>query len=157
MLAYDLLTEGISEEKKEGILRGMELMGLQTEKWFNNEEHATAYRNDTMDECGFSGWKETVLFTRGFLDAEEPESDENEGISMIIDDGSETSDMELTDDETNEEFEIVDNEDEEDDEDEDDEDEDDEDDDDDEDEDEDDDDDDDEDEDDEDDGSPQFN
>ena len=70
-----------------------------------------------MDECGFSGWKETVLFTRGFLDAEEPESDENEGVSMIIDDGSETSDMELTDDETDEEFEIVDNEDEEDEED----------------------------------------
>ena len=110
MLAADLLTEGISEEKKEGILWGMELMGLQTEKWFDNDEHANAYRNDTVEGCGFSGWKETVLFTRGFLDAEQPESDENEGISMIVDDGSETSDMELTDDETDEGFEIVDDE-----------------------------------------------
>ncbi len=94
---------GISEEKKEGILWGMELMGLQTEKWFDNEEHANSYRNDTVEGCGFSGWQETVRFTRGFLYSEEPESDENEGISMIIDDGSETSDMELTDDETDKE------------------------------------------------------
>ena len=94
---------GISEEKKEGILRGMELMGIQTEKWFDNEEHANSYRNDTVEGCGFSGWQETVRFTRGFLYSEEPESDENEGISMIVEDGSETSDMELTDDGTDEE------------------------------------------------------
>jgi hypothetical protein len=105
MNIYQMLAAGggISEEKKEGILWGMELMGLQTEKWFDNDEHANAYRNDTVEGCGFSGWKETIQFTRGFLDAEQPESDENEGISMIIDDGSETSDMELTsDDETDE-------------------------------------------------------
>ena len=105
MNIYQMLAAGggISKEKKEGILWGMELMGLQTEKWFDNDEHANAYRNDTVEGCGFSGWKETIQFTRGFLDAEQPESDENEGISMIVDDGSETSDMELTsDDETDE-------------------------------------------------------
>jgi len=102
---YQRLAAGgsISEEKKEGILWGMELMGLQTEKWFDNKEHANAYRTDTLEGCGFSGWKETVGFTRCFLESEEPESDENEGVSMIVEDGSETSDMELTDDETDEE------------------------------------------------------
>ena len=98
---YQILAAGgdISEEKKEGILWGMELMGLQTEKWFDNDEHANAYRNDTVEGCGFSGWKETIQFTRDFLDAEQSGSDENEGISMNIEDGSETSDMELTSDE----------------------------------------------------------
>ena len=93
----------ISKEKKEGILWGMELMGIQTEKWFDNDEHANAYRNDTVEGCGFSGLKETIKFTRSFLDAEQPESNENEGISMIVDDGSETSDMELTSDDECEE------------------------------------------------------
>ena len=102
---YQRLAAGgsISEEKKEGILWGMELMGLQTEKWFDNKEHANAYRTDTLEGCGFSGWKETVGFTRCFLESGEPESDENEGVSMIVEDGSETSDMELTDDETDDE------------------------------------------------------
>ena len=101
MNIYQILAAGggISEEKKEGILWGMELMGLQTEKWFDNDEHANAYRNDTVEGCGFSGWKETIQFTRGFLDAEEPESDENEGISMEIEEESDVSDMELTSDE----------------------------------------------------------
>ena len=103
---YQILAAGggISEEKKEGILWGMELMGLQTEKWFDNKEHANSYRNDTVEGCGFSGWKETVRFTRGFLYSEEPESDENEGITMIVEEEeSDTSDIELTDDGTDEE------------------------------------------------------
>ena len=103
---YQILAAGggISEEKKEGILWGMELMGLQTEKWFDNDEHANAYRNDTVEGCGFSGWKETINFTRGFLDAGQPESDENEGVSMIVEEEeSDTSDIELTDDGTDEE------------------------------------------------------
>ena len=103
MLAVELRGDGISEEKKEGILRGMELMGLQTEKWFDNEEHANSYRNDTVEGCGFSGWKETVEFTRGFLDTKQPESDENEGDSMYVEDESDISDMELTDGEDDDE------------------------------------------------------
>lgn len=113
----------VTEAHKEGILLGMHIMGLQTEKWLDNEDHATAYRTDTWDECGFSGWREIYEHTKGFLEAKQPEDEE-----------SDVSDMEVTDDEEgltweqlkeemktnlnetvsvdNDEFEVVDNEDE---------------------------------------------
>lgn len=79
----------LTDAHKEGILLGMHIMGIQSEKWLDNEEHATAYRMDSWDECGFSGWREIYEHTKGFLEAEQPEESE----------GSDVSDMEITDDE----------------------------------------------------------
>lgn len=79
----------VTEAHKEGILMGMHIMALQTEKWFDNEDHAMAYRMDTWDECGFSGWREIYEHAKGFLEAKQPEEDEE----------SDVSDMEVTDDE----------------------------------------------------------
>ena len=63
----------MSDEKKEGILLGIELMGEQGEKWLDNPEQAIRFRNDLKSECGFSGWRETYEHTAGFIFAEEPE------------------------------------------------------------------------------------
>ena len=113
----------VTEAHKEGILLGMHIMALQTEKWLDDEDHAKAYRTDIWDECGFSGWREIYEHTKGFLEAKQPEDEE-----------SDVSDMEVTDDEgltweqlkeemktnlnetvsdENDEFEVVDKEDEE--------------------------------------------
>ena len=64
----------VTEAHKECILLGMHIMGLQTEKWLDNEDHATAYRMDTWDECGFSGWREIYEHTKGFLEAKQPKN-----------------------------------------------------------------------------------
>lgn len=63
----------MSDEKKEGILLGIELMGEQGEKWLDNPEQAIRFRNDLKGACGFSGWRETYEHTAGFIFAEEPE------------------------------------------------------------------------------------
>lgn len=125
ILAKFCQEKDVTDAHKEGILLGMHIMALQTEKWLDNEGHSTAYRMDTWDECGFSGWREIYQHTKGFLEAEQPEEDVE----------SDVSDMELTDDEEgmtweqlkeemktnlnetvsdeNDEFEVVDKEDEE--------------------------------------------
>lgn len=116
------MKQNVTETQKECILLGMHIMALQTEKWLDNEDHATSYRMDTWDESGFSGWREIYEHTKGFLEAKQPEDEE-----------SDVSDMEVTDDEEmtweqlkkemktnlnetvsddNDEFEVVDNEDE---------------------------------------------
>jgi hypothetical protein len=79
----------VTEAHKEGILFGMHIMALQTEKWLDNEDHSMAYRMDTWDQCGFSGWREIYEHTKGFLEAKQPGEDED----------SDVSDMEVTDDE----------------------------------------------------------
>ena len=76
ILAKFCQEKGVTDAHKEGILLGMHVMGLQSEKWFDNEKHATAFRMDTWDECGFSGWREIYEHTKGFLEAEQPESEE---------------------------------------------------------------------------------
>ena len=76
------ILEGMSDEKKEGILLGIELMGNQGENWLDNEEQALHFRNDLKAECGFSGWMETYEHTAGFIFAENPEKDgESQGSS----------------------------------------------------------------------------
>lgn len=124
ILAKFCQEKDVTDAHKEGILLGMHIMALQTEQWLDNEDHAMAYRMDIWDECGFSGWREIYEHTKGFLEAKQPEEDEE----------SDVSDMELTDDEEemtweqlkeemktnlnetvsdeNDEFEVVDNEDE---------------------------------------------
>lgn len=122
----------LTETHKDGILLGMHIMGLQSEKWFDNEEHAESYRMDKWDEGGFSGWREIYQHTKGFLEAEQPLEDEGsdepdhyeadmreiygskekEEEEEWYEEENDVSDIELTDDETEEEFEIVDNEDE---------------------------------------------
>ena len=92
----------VTDAHKEGILMGMHIMALQTEKWFDNEDHAMAYRMDTWDECGFSGWREIYEHTKGFLEAEQREEDEE----------SDVSDMEISEDDEGD-FEVVDKEDDE--------------------------------------------
>ena len=86
ILAKFCQEKDVTDAHKEGILLGMHIMALQTEKWLDNDDHATAYRMDTWDECGFSGWREIYEHTKGFLEAEQPED-------------SDVSDMEVTDDE----------------------------------------------------------
>jgi hypothetical protein len=76
ILAKFCQEKDVTDAHKEGILLGMHIMGLQSEKWFDNEKHATAFRMDTWDECGFSGWREIYEHTKGFLEAEQPESEE---------------------------------------------------------------------------------
>jgi len=111
ILAKFCREKGVTDAHKEGILFGMHIMALQTEKWLDNEEHATSYRMDTWDECGFSGWREIYEHTKGFLEAKQPDDsdmrvfEDDEG----YDEESDVSDMEFTDDD---EFELVDNEDE---------------------------------------------
>ena len=125
----------LTDAHKEGILLGMHIMGIQSEKWLDNEEHATAYRMDTWDECGFSGWREIYEHTKGFLEAKQPEEsgeEMKERLGKYEDcEESDVSDMEITDDEgmtwgqlkgemktnlnetvsdENDEFEVVDNE-----------------------------------------------
>ena len=91
-------------------------MGLQSEKWFDNEKHATAFRMDTWDECGFSGWREIYQHTKGFLEAEQPEESEQEMKERLQKnyekvysekyeqpEESDVSDMEVTDDEDEDE------------------------------------------------------
>ena len=95
-------------------------MALQTEKWLDDEDHATAYRR-TWDECGLDGVRSTSTRRAPTKQPEDEESD--------------VSDMEVTDDEEgltweqlkeemkknlnetvsdeNDEFEVVDKEDEE--------------------------------------------
>lgn len=68
----------VTEAHKEGILLGMHIMALQSEKWLDNEDHAMAYRMDTWDDCGFSGWREIYEHTKGFLEAKQPEESEQE-------------------------------------------------------------------------------
>ena len=125
----------LTDAHKEGILLGMHIMGIQSEKWLDNEEHATAYRMDTWDECGFSGWREIYGHTKGFLEAKQPE-ESGEGMKERLGkyedcEESDVSDMEITDDkgmtwgqlkgemktnlnetvsDENDEFEVVDNE-----------------------------------------------
>lgn len=102
----------VTEAHKEGILLGMHIMALQTEKWLDNEDHATAYRTDTWDECGFSGWREIYEHTKGFLEAKQPEESEEEMKERLQKNyekvysekyeqpkESDVSDMEVTDDE----------------------------------------------------------
>lgn len=114
----------VTDAHKEGILLGMHIMGLQTEKWLDNEDHATSYRMDTWDECGFSGWREIYGHTKGFLEAEQPEESEQEMKERLEKnyekvysekyekpEESDVSDMEVTDDD---DFQVVDNEGEED-------------------------------------------
>lgn len=122
ILAKFCQEKGVTDAHKEGILLGMHIMGLQTEKWFDNEDHAVAYRMDTWDECGFSGWREIYQHTKGFLEAEQPEESEQEMKERLEKnyekvyaekyEESDVSDMEVTDDDEDE-FEVVDNEDEE--------------------------------------------
>ena len=126
----------VTEAHKECIRLGMHIMALQTEKWLDDEDHATAYRTDTWDECGFSGWREIYEHTKGFLEAKQPEEsgeEMNERLGKYEDCGeSDVSDMEVTDDDEgmtwgqlkgemktnlnetvsdeNDEFEVVDNE-----------------------------------------------
>ena len=115
----------VTDAHKEGILLGMHIMGLQTEKWLDNEDHATSYRMDTWDECGFSGWREIYGHTKGFLEAEQPEESEQEMKERLEKnyekvysekyeqpEESDVSDMEVTDDD--DDFQVVDNEGEED-------------------------------------------
>ena len=109
----------VTEVQKECILLGMHIMALQTEKWLDNEDHANAYRMDTWDESGFSGWREIYEHTKGFLEAKQPEESEeemNERLQKNYEkvysekyEESDVSDMEVTDDD---EFEVVDKEDE---------------------------------------------
>jgi hypothetical protein len=111
---YKTLAEflpGMSDEKKEGILLGIELMGNQTEKWLDNHRQALHFRNDRKQVCGFSGWMETYEHTAGFIFAEDPTKDpfklwSEDGIECgwppasslgVYDAASESSDMELTD------------------------------------------------------------
>lgn len=99
----------VTDAHKEGILMGMHIMALQTEKWFDNEDHAMAYRMDTWDECGFSGWREIYEHTKGFLEAKQPEESEEEMKERLQKnyekvysekcEESDVSDMEVTDDE----------------------------------------------------------
>ena len=102
----------VTEAHKEGILLGMHIMALQTEKWLDNEDHATAYRTDTWDECGFSGWREIYEHTKGFLEAKQPEESEEDFGELLQKnyekvysekyeqpEESDVSDMEVTDDE----------------------------------------------------------
>ena len=80
---------------------------------------------DTWDECGFSGWREIYEHTKGFLEAKQPEESEQEMKERLEKnyekvyaekyEGSDVSDMEVTDDE--DDFQVVDNEDEDDEED----------------------------------------
>ena len=118
ILARFCREKGLTEENKEGILLGMHIMALQTEKWLDNEDHANAYRMDTWDESGFSGWREIYGHTKGFLEAQQPEESEQEmkerlqknyeKVNSEKYEESDVSDMEVTDDE----FEVVDKEDE---------------------------------------------
>ena len=102
----------VTEAHKEGILLGMHIMALQTEKWLDNEDHATSYRTDIWDECGFSGWREIYEHTKGFLEAKQPEESEEEMKERLQKnyekvysekyeqpEESDVSDMEVTDDE----------------------------------------------------------
>ena len=122
----------VTNAHKEGILFGMHIMALQTEKWLDNEDHSMAYRMDTWDQCGFSGWREIYEHTKDFLEAKQPEESEQEMKERLgknyekvyaekyeQPEESDVSDMEVTDDE--DDFQVVDNEDEDEDEDDDDE------------------------------------
>ena len=112
ILAKFCQEKDVTDAHKEGILLGMHVMGLQSEKWFDNEKHATAFRMDTWDECGFSGWREIYQHTKGFLEAEQPEESEQEMKERLQKnyekvysekyeqpEESDVSDMEVTDDE----------------------------------------------------------
>lgn len=115
----------VTEAHKEGILLGMHIMALQTEKWLDNEDHATAYRTDTWDEGGFSGWREIYENTKGFLEAKQPEDEESDVSDMEVTDDEEgltwaqlkeemkTNLNETVSDKNDDEFEVVDKEDEE--------------------------------------------
>jgi len=107
ILAKFCQEKDVTDAHKEGILLGMHIMGLQSEKWFDNEKHATAFRMDTWDECGFSGWREIYQHTKGFLEAEQPEESEQEMKERLQKnyekvyaekyEESDVSDMEVTD------------------------------------------------------------
>lgn len=68
--------DGLSEDMKKGILIGIELMGYQTEKWLDNEEHALNFRNNTKLGDGWSGWKETYDHVAGFMYSEQPDEEQ---------------------------------------------------------------------------------
>lgn len=126
ILAKFCQEKDVTEAHKQCILLGMHIMALQTENWLDDEDHTMAYRTDTWDECGFSGWREIYEHTKGFLDAEQPEEDEESDVSdMEITDDEEgltwgqlkeemkTTLNETVSDDNGDEFEVVDNEDEE--------------------------------------------
>lgn len=66
----------VTDDMKRGILIGIELLGYQGEKWFDNDDHAMNFRENTVDSDGFSGWKEIHTVCGEFLYSKEPDEEE---------------------------------------------------------------------------------
>ena len=56
--------EGSDRDTKEGIILLVSHHGTSDREVVGQRDHATAYRTDTWDECGFSGWREIYEHTK---------------------------------------------------------------------------------------------